>query len=300
MAELVEIGKRLDHANAVQKQNFGEASARKASNYQNSKRQNWDNTEGGKSKFNSNSGRNQKSYGRNQQRNSLCKDCGSNAGKCSNGCFNKEAICATCGKKGHLRYWENCPKKSSTARKTETNSKSDAATKTVKVSVVRSKKAVEDHDDCAPTPICNMEFESNGKNFQHDVLPDTGCSQSIISYDIAYDNGIRIDTRKKKTILNASDEPMLCNGTVTFNLSYYGHRTTVEALVSSDLDDEVLLGWQTLKRLHIIHEDFPKPIPMAGVTNLKANVFSAGRSGKEKTETKIFNDDYYVKSTQHV
>ena len=285
LEELVEIGKRLDHANAVQKQNFGEASARKASNYQNSKRQNWDNTEGGKSKFNSNSGRNQKSYGRNQQRNSLCKDCGSNGGKCSNGCFNKETFCQACGKKGHMKFWEHCPKKSSTARKTETKSKPDASTKasTVRVSVVRSKKAVENHDDCAPTPICNMEFKpKKGKIFQHDVLPDTGCSQSIISHDIAVNNGMRINKRKKKTILNASDEPMICNGTVLFDLSYYDHRTTVEALVSSDLNDEVLLGWQTLKRLHIIHEDFPKPIPMAGVTNLKANVFSAGRSGTEK------------------
>ena len=37
----------------------------------------------------------------------------------------------------------------------------------------------------------------------------------------------------------------------------------------------VLLGWQTLKRLHIIHEDFPKPIPMAGVENLKTDIFTA-------------------------
>ena len=80
MEELVEIDKRLDLADNVQKQNFGEVSARKASNYR------------GLS------------------------------------------------------------------------------------TVVRSKKAVENHDDCAPTPICNMEFKSKskkGKNFQHDVLPDT-------------------------------------------------------------------------------------------------------------------------------
>jgi len=53
---------------------------------------------------------------------------------------------------------------------------------------------------------------------------------------------------------------MFCNGTVVFRLNYFGTSTTVEALVSSDLEDEVLLGWQTLKCLKIIHEDFPKPL----------------------------------------
>ena len=69
---------------------------------------------------------------------------------------------------------------------------------------------------------------------------------------------MEINPKKRKRILNASDEFMHCNGTVIFNVNYCGLWTTVEALVSSDLENEVLLGWQTLKRLRIIPEHFPK------------------------------------------
>ena len=46
-------------------------------------------------------------------------------------------------------------------------------------------------------------------------------------------------------------------------VNYEGQKTEVMALVSSDLDDEVLLGWRALQRLHIIPENFPQVMESA-------------------------------------
>ena len=50
---------------------------------------------------------------------------------------------------------------------------------------------------------------------------------------------------------------MSCKGTATFEVSHGGQTTKVSALVSPNLDDDVLLGWRALQRLKIIPENFP-------------------------------------------
>ena len=62
---------------------------------------------------------------------------------------------------------------------------------------------------------------------------------------------------KKKKIRDASNNPMNCTGTVVFEIQFEGQKTMVQALVSSDLHDEILLGWKALQRLGIISENFP-------------------------------------------
>ena len=103
-----------------------------------------------------------------------------------------------------------------------------------------------------------MAFKSEkGQKFVTDVLPDTGCSQTIIAKDMVDTNNIVFDRSKKKKIKNASNEPMQCNGTVAFEVQFEGQKTMVQALVSSDLTDEILLGWRALQRLGIISPNFP-------------------------------------------
>ncbi len=51
---------------------------------------------------------------------------------------------------------------------------------------------------------------------------------------------------------------MHCSGAVDFGVEFEGQRTDVRALVSHDLEDEILLGWRSLQRLKIISDDFPK------------------------------------------
>ena len=86
------------------------------------------------------------------------------------------------------------------ARKTPNKTKKPV--KSVKVRLVNVKK-----DDCEPTPTCNMEFKTDkGHVFSKEVLPDTGCSQTIISESLAKTNKMFVDLKKTKQIWNASNE----------------------------------------------------------------------------------------------
>ena len=125
--------------------------------------------------------------------------------------------------------------------------------KSVKVRLVNI-----DKDDCKPTPTCKMELEMDkGRVFLKEVLPDTGCSQTIISKSLAKTNEMFMDPKKTKQIWNASNELMLCKGTATFEVAFGGQNTEVMALMSPDLEDYVLLGRRALQRLKIILLNFP-------------------------------------------
>ena len=297
LADLVDLGLQSDLATAVRKDNFGEASVNKTSEYQNSKRQNWN-----ASKDNSNTGRSSGggsgggrshhgSQGGNRQNDQKskvdnpCKSCG---GKWCGGnpCKNKDSFCQSCGKKGHTKFATFCPTNVKAKKAAQADKDSKPTSKAVRVTVRKAvaSKIKEDLDDCAPTPICNMRFKTgNGKTFNHDVLPDTGCSQSLVSYDIVLANDMKVDEKKKKNIRNASDEPIFCHGSVIFGLEHQGISTQVEALVSSDLVGEVLLGWKTLRRLRIIPENFPNLIPLAKTLklNLDEKVRPSSQSGDQ-------------------
>ena len=150
--------------------------------------------------------------------------------------------CPICKKKGHSKF--GCHEKP----------KTDA--KSVKVRLVNV-----DKDDCEPTPMCTMEFKTDkGRVFSKEVLPVMGCSQTIITENLAKTNRMFVDRKKKKQIWNASNEHMLCRGTATFEVSYGSQTTKVSALVSPDLEDDVLLGWRGLQRLKIIPDNFPNPM----------------------------------------
>jgi hypothetical protein len=53
---------------------------------------------------------------------------------------------------------------------------------------------------------------------------------------------------------------MACEGTVSIRITYRSRTTHTVALVSSCLSEEVLIGWQDLVGLAVIHEGFPAQI----------------------------------------
>ena len=262
LVELLALGHQSDHQRAIHHQNFskGAFSNKVQSSYKKEKDKNWMGNKG---------------IDRSQIPD-RCKLCCSNK-DCKNGvCANKNVECRRCGRKGHFQWSHTCPKYAPKVKKAaevaedsedEEEEEVTARSNTVRARLITSRSA-ENFDDCQQTPMCSMLLKTRdsrgrrGHQFNHVVLPDTGCSQSIVAFDIVREHGMEINPKKKKRILNASDEVMYCNGTVIFNVNYCGLWTTVEALVSSDLEDEVLLGWQTLKRLRIIPEFFPRPIPV--------------------------------------
>ena len=136
-----------------------------------------------------------------------------------------------------FRFAKHCSKYIPRAKKTaevvsvsEDEEDVPVRSNTVKAMTIKSKKTdasplYENHDDCSQTPVCSMTIQTRGTRghkgheFNHTVLPDTGCSQSIIALNFAKDHGMEINLKKRKRILNASDELMHCNGTVIFNVN---------------------------------------------------------------------------------
>ena len=70
--------------------------------------------------------------------------------------------------------------------------------------------------------------------------------QSLILEDIVHAMGMRTDTSMKKKIKAVNDQKLECSGTVTFTAKYEGRLTMVSALVSSSIQNEVLLSWKAL------------------------------------------------------
>ena len=56
-------------------------------------------------------------------------------------------------------------------------------------------------DDSKPTPLMSKVsiIPFTGTPFKFDVMPDTGCYQSLISMDLVSANGMVIDTHNNKT-----------------------------------------------------------------------------------------------------
>merc|ERR1712024_439768 len=125
-------------------------------------------------------------------------------------------------------------------------------------SVCARVKAFDDNED---TPIANMEIiTENNDRFKFDIMPDTGSTQGLIAENIVRQHKMVVNQKRRRNIQTANGDSMHCSGAVDFGVEFEGQRTDVRALVSRDLEDEILLGWRSLHRLHIIPEDLPRQI----------------------------------------
>ena len=116
-------------------------------------------------------------------------------------------------------------------------------------------------DDAAPTPLMHvMATPQVGNPFRFDVLPDTGCEQTMISLDLVTANGMVVDTNLKKRLRAANGAPMKCSGSVVLRVAFQGAEIDVLALVTPSLRKEILLSWRALQQLGIIPKDFPNRI----------------------------------------
>ncbi|MCP4200122.1 MAG: hypothetical protein GY762_23515, partial [Proteobacteria bacterium] len=68
---------------------------------------------------------------------------------------------------------------------------------------------------------------------------------------------MKTDTNIKKKIRAVNDQKLECSGTATFTAKYEGRTAVVSALVSSSIQDEILLSWKELVELGVIPTSFP-------------------------------------------
>ena len=103
--------------------------------------------------------------------------------------------------------------------------------------------------DGDPTPRMEdvkVKRRNGGIPFVFGMLPDTGCTQSLMVADLASQYGMVINTQE-----------LDCSGTVTFDVEFEGCSVEVVALGSSSINSEVILSWRMLQELRVIPEGFP-------------------------------------------
>ena len=129
--------------------------------------------------------------------------------------------------------------------------------------VVRAKKA---DNRNRPTPKVQMRFKpSKGQPFDFAVTPDTGATRTIIAQDVLRRHRIPYRNIEEK-LYAANGTEMKCQGSLNIKVQSEGGQDEVDAIVSSDLHNEILLSWHDLIRLGVLPEDFP-----AAVKTVKKN-----------------------------
>ena len=93
--------------------------------------------------------------------------------------------------------------------------------------------------------------------FHFHALPDTGASKSVISYDLAKANQIKIEENRRIPLHACNNSDLQCIGAADVVVDQNGHNTEIEVLVAKNMKNEFLIGWRDLIKMGIIHENFP-------------------------------------------
>ena len=167
-------------------------------------------------------------------------------------CPHQNTQCHNCGIKGHIS--PVCSKSKSgknsghrnNARSTNSQGKNNAN----QTSKANFTFAGTTYHGPRPTPRQNISFQDYDTEFEHKVIPDSGSSRTIFAKDILDKYGILYEPNyENEELFNASSNPMTVNGTVQLTATFQGKSTRVDALVSEDLKDTVLLSWYDAEEL---------------------------------------------------
>ncbi len=91
---------------------------------------------------------------------------------------------------------------------------------------------------------------------------DTGASCSVFPYELVR-GLVPIQNKKRVAIVTANSDNMACEGIINIRISLmnkYDNPVSITALVSSELKQKILIGWQDLRTLGVIPSSFPLPI----------------------------------------
>ncbi len=96
---------------------------------------------------------------------------------------------------------------------------------------------------------------------------DTGASCSVFPYELV--RGLVPIQNKEIAIVTANGDNMACEGIINIRISLMNNCNNpvcITALVSSELKQEILIGWQDLRTQGVIPSSFPLPIKAAAAT----------------------------------
>ena len=120
------------------------------------------------------------------------------------------------------------------------------------------------------TPRIDVKVTSEGAEMlTRPGLPDTGADINLMSNDWAKEQGLLLDKTDKISCVAADGEPLKILGSAMAQLDFEGQSALTKIYVSPSMKREFLISRDTLKKLRVIHEDFPHVLPevWAGAAN---------------------------------
>ena len=90
-------------------------------------------------------------------------------------------------------------------------------------------------------------------------LPDTGCTQTIISAALANQLGVHINTSAAIQLLTANGKPMNVLGQPQLYMQHKNKTTTSYVIVALQVSHPALISWHDLKYLGVISSFFHMP-----------------------------------------
>lgn len=107
-------------------------------------------------------------------------------------------------------------------------------------------------------PLLHLQLRRGMKSFTFPAYPDTGSTRTIVALDVLRRHRVSLSSDRSEELVTANGGSMACEGSVELQATYDGGPSAnINALVSSDLKDEILLGWPDLKKLEVVPRGFP-------------------------------------------
>ena len=124
-------------------------------------------------------------------------------------------------------------------------------------------------------------------------LPDTGCTQSIISAELAKKIGAAIDKQAAIQLLTANGGSISVLGQARLYLQLKDKTTVTQAIVAHGVSHPALISWHDLRYLGVISSAFPSASCSAiSPSKLRDEIFSSFPTvyRDEITETPMVGD----------
>ena len=88
--------------------------------------------------------------------------------------------------------------------------------------------------------------------------------------------------------ITANDDVMKCEGEATIRVkSDDGKTAVIDALVSSECKDEMLVSWHDLVALSVLPKDFPRALDVQGTACAKINNRGGHGSPQERVRRRV-------------
>ena len=89
------------------------------------------------------------------------------------------------------------------------------------------------------------------------ATPDTGCTKTIISRTVADKAGLDWSNETKTILRIANGDRMAVQGITKLDVTANGVRTEIEAIISPDIKELMLVSCQDLMSLRTLPQGFP-------------------------------------------